>query len=101
MNTIRPFTGRNLASMLWDITVSGQYWKTNKSKWSLLLNYNIAEALLHIQVIHQLFFFFFPVVAHLLHKVHCKVPMSKVRADGDAVPWPASYTYTRNHYAYS
>lgn len=38
-----------------------------------MLNYNIAEALQHIQVIYLaiFFFFFFPVVALLLHKVPC------------------------------
>lgn len=54
-----PFTGRNNASLLWIIRVPGQYWKPNKSKCSLMLNYNIAEALQHIQVIYLAFFLFF------------------------------------------
>lgn len=54
-----PFTGRNNASLLLVIRVPVQHWKTNKSKWSLMLNYNIAEALQHIQVIYLAFFFFF------------------------------------------
>lgn len=53
------FTGINNALLLWVIRDLGQYWKTNKSKWTLMLNYNIAEALQHIEVIYQAFLFFY------------------------------------------
>lgn len=55
-----------------------------------MLNYNIAGALQHIQVIY-LAFLFFPVVAHLLHKIPRYVPTIKVRADGGP---SASVIYT-------
>lgn len=61
------FTVRDNGSLLWVIRNPGQYWKTNKSKWSLMLNYNIAEALLHIR--SYIYLFSPPVVARLLHKV--------------------------------
>lgn len=86
------FTVRDNGSLLWVIRNPGQYWKTNKSKWSLMLNYNIAEALLHIR---SYIYLFSPQLWHA-YCIKCLERYSRARSELTVTQsWPFGQHHTQ------